>query len=188
MNRVVLQVAKSAILERFGEQQFDRDFLSDFEFLRSDGASFVTLTQNGNLRGCIGSIIAHRSLFDDIYHNAIAAGFGDPRFDPIERSELSGLTIEVSILTAPEPIIYTDFDDLLEKIEPHKDGLIIKRGIYQGTFLPQVWEQLPTKKEFLEHLAYKAGANTSIYAQNPEIYRYRVEAISDDFDEILPLK
>ncbi len=186
---ILLQIAKSAILNKLNiNYTFDEnELLEKYPFLKKDGATFVTLKIDGELRGCIGSIIAYRTLLEDVYNNAISAGFGDPRFNPLSESELSQLSIEVSLLSKPTIIEYKNFDDLSKKIQPNIDGLILKHRIYQGTFLPQVWEQLPSPKLFLEHLSQKAGASVSIYEEHPTIYRYRVDAIEEDFDEILPL-
>ncbi|MDO8453276.1 MAG: AmmeMemoRadiSam system protein A, partial [Sulfurimonas sp.] len=153
-------------------------------FLNNNGAVFVTLNYDNQLRGCIGSIIPHRTLLDDVLHNAVSAAFGDPRFTPLSSRELGNLTLEVSVLSEPTILEYKDYDDLLKKVRPFVDGLILKHGSYQGTFLPQVWEQLPHPEQFLEHLSMKAGANPSIYAQHPTIYRYEVEHIKDNFKNI----
>ncbi|ABB45124.1 AMMECR1 [Sulfurimonas denitrificans DSM 1251] len=186
---IVLRVAKSAILSRFDSSySFDKKALEDeYPFLKESGASFVTLKHNGKLRGCIGSIIAHRTLLEDIINNAISSAFKDPRFKALSKEELTNLNLEVSILTPPEILEYEDYEDLLKKVTPLKDGLILNYGSYQGTFLPQVWDELKTQELFLEHLSYKAGANPSIYAYHPTIYRYRVEAIEENFDEVLSL-
>lgn len=90
-------------------------------------------------------------------------------------------------MSQPELIEYQNYEDLCTKIEPAKDGLILKHGYYQGTFLPQVWHELPSVESFLEHLSMKAGANPAIYKEHPMIYKYRVDAIEEDFDAILPL-
>lgn len=125
--------------------------------LQEPGASFVTLTLGGTLRGCIGSLVARRPLVIDVRENALAAAFEDPRFPPLTLPEFSRLHIEVSVLTAPQPLPYDGPDDLLRKLRPEVDGVIIERGWQRATFLPQVWEQLPNPVEFLEHLCYKAG-------------------------------
>ncbi|MFT7861058.1 MAG: AmmeMemoRadiSam system protein A, partial [Sulfurimonas sp.] len=155
--------------------------------LLEDGATFVTLHYQKQLRGCIGSVLAHTSILEDIINNAQSAAFSDPRFTPLDVSELDELDIEVSVLTAPEHVEYNDFDDLLTKIVPEKDGLILQKASYQGTFLPQVWEELPSVEKFLEHLSYKAGADPSIFEKHPGIYRYRVEAIEEPYNEVLSL-
>lgn len=189
LDTIVLQIAKSAILNYFDpDYTFNkRELLQKYPFLGEEAACFVTLNIEHNLRGCIGSIIAHRTLLEDIISNAQSAAFSDPRFNPLSLEELSSLNLEVSILSTPETIEYSDYSDLLQKITPKLDGLILKHGVYQGTFLPQVWEQLPSTKEFLEHLSYKAGTTPSVYNSHPTIYRYRVKAIEDKFDAVLSL-
>ncbi|WP_373073080.1 AmmeMemoRadiSam system protein A [Sulfurimonas sp.] len=189
LDPILLKIAKTAILSRFDDSfVIDKDLLlKEYPFLNKDGASFVTLNYNGALRGCIGSIIAHRTLLDDIISNANSAAFSDPRFSPLKTDELDKLNLEVSVLTKPELLNYKDYNDLKDKINAGTDGLILKYGSYQGTFLPQVWEQLPDKERFLEHLSYKAGTNPSIYEHNPDIYVYQVDAIEEDFDAVLPL-
>lgn len=189
LDNILLRIAKSAILSKLEDSySFDKDrLLNDYPYLNKDGAAFVTLNHNHQLRGCIGSIVAYRTLLEDIIHNALSAAFRDPRFTPLSPNELEQLVLEVSILSEPEALKYKDYDDLLTKVEPGLDGLILKHGSFQGTFLPQVWEQLPTAKEFLDHLSVKAGANPSIYDDNPTIYRYRVEHIQDNFNEIQEL-
>jgi len=186
LDPILLSIAKNAILSRFSAEYLpDREeILKNFPFLNKDGASFVTLNYDNSLRGCIGSIVSHRILYDDIVNNAISAAFNDPRFTPLDSSELSHLNLEVSVLSRPEIVEYKDYDDLVKKVRPNIDGLILKHGSYQGTFLPQVWSQLPTSKEFLEHLSMKAGANPSIYKENPTIYRYSVDSIEKSFEEI----
>lgn len=190
LQRVLLSIAKNVLLEHFGlSNKIDEGALSrSYPLLAKEGASFVTLHKNGELRGCIGSIIAHRSLLDDLISNTLSAAFHDPRFPPLDQEELSFLDLEVSVLTPPEEISYSDYDDLCSKVVVGKDGLILQHEGYQGTFLPQVWEQLPNVYEFLEHLSYKAGASTEIYALHPKIYRYRVEAIEEAFDAIPSLQ
>ncbi len=189
LDTLLLRIAKNAILRQFGSHNIiDREELvAKYPYLGEDGAAFVTLKYKHQLRGCIGSIIAHRKLLDDIIHNAESAAFSDPRFAPLSSDELTNLTLEVSVLTKPEILEYSDFDDLVQKIQANIDGLILQHGVYNGTFLPQVWEQLPEPKDFLEHLSMKAGADPSIYKEHPAIYRYRVEAIEDDFERITPL-
>lgn len=190
LDTILLQIAKTAILSKLDSNYTidESTLIGKYPFLAQNGAAFVTLNKkNHELRGCIGSIIAHRNLLHDIIQNAISAAFNDPRFYPLGRDELNNLHLEVSVLTPPQPLAYNDYDDLKQKIRPDIDGVIIKYGEYQGTFLPQVWEQLPQSEDFLEHLAYKAGANPTIYSHHPDIYTYQVEAIEEDFDAILPL-
>jgi AmmeMemoRadiSam system protein A len=127
------------------------------EKLIENGACFVTLKINDELRGCIGTLEAHRPLVMDVIDNAINSAFSDPRFYPLNHSELEKIKISISVLTKPKPLPISGPDDLLNKLVPHKHGLILKQGYARATFLPVVWEQLPDKKEFLEHLSMKAG-------------------------------
>jgi uncharacterized protein len=189
LDSILLQIAKSSILNEF--DSYDKSNLSTlsntYPYLKNDGASFVTLHYNENLRGCIGSLVAHRPLLDDIIQNAKSAAFNDPRFEPLIVSEFPNLNLEVSVLSQAEILEYSDYDDLLAKVQPKVDGLILKYGAYQGTFLPQVWAQLPSANEFLEHLSMKAGLHPSIYTMHPTIYRYRVDSLENSFNEILPI-
>jgi AmmeMemoRadiSam system protein A len=142
--------------------------------------TFVTLTIEGGLRGCIGNIIPQESLIRGVKANALNAAFHDPRFRPLSRKEWSKVKIEVSILTEPKPLAYTDSKDLLEKLKPEQDGVIIKKGYHQATFLPQVWEQLPDKKEFLTHLCLKAGLDGDQWEKEKfEILTYQVQAFEE---------
>jgi AmmeMemoRadiSam system protein A len=118
---------------------------------------FVTLTVGGALRGCIGYIEGIKPLFEAVIDNAGNAALSDPRFPPVTPAELSRIRIEVSVLTPPAPLDYKDPQDLISKLVPNEDGIILQKGFRQSTFLPQVWEQLPDKVEFLEHLSLKGG-------------------------------
>jgi uncharacterized protein len=186
IDSVLLRIAKTAILSEFDEKYSipKEKLLEEYPFLSQMGAAFVTLNHNHSLRGCIGSIVARRSLLEDVIGNARSAAFGDPRFQPLRQDEFSDLTLEVSVLTEPKLLDYADYEDLKSKIKPGVDGLILKYGQYQGAFLPQVWEQLPDANQFLERLSYKANANPTIYEKHPEIYAYQVEAIEEKFDDI----
>lgn len=125
--------------------------------LSHPGAAFVTLTRGGQLRGCIGSPLAWRSLAEDIVDNAFKAAFSDPRFPPLAESELDGLALSVSVLTPPVAMRFADEADLLGQLRPRRDGLIIEDGARRALFLPAVWEQLPDPRSFLAHLKQKAG-------------------------------
>ena len=188
LDDILLRIAKVAIISKFKDYSFDKEkILQEYPYLDENGAVFVTLNQNENLRGCVGSLQVHRKLFDDIVNNALLAGFHDSRFNPLNEDDLESLTLEVSLLSPSKKLEYNNFDDLKKKVIPFEDGLILKYKQYSGTFLPQVWEQLTTPELFLNHLAQKAGLKPDIYDFNPEIYRYKVEKISKRFDEILPL-
>ncbi|MDR2592502.1 MAG: AmmeMemoRadiSam system protein B [Chitinispirillales bacterium] len=119
---------------------------------------FVTLNSHGQLRGCIGNIEPIKPLYKGIADNAVNAAFHDPRFPRVKAAELGDIKIEVSVLTKPAPLGAKSADEILEKLKPFEHGVILKMGSRQSTFLPQVWEQLPDKVMFLEHLAMKAGA------------------------------
>jgi AmmeMemoRadiSam system protein A len=143
--------------------------------------TFVTLTINGALRGCIGHIIPQESLIEGVRVNAMNAAFRDPRFRPLSKPEFEKVRVEVSILTTPKPLPYADANDLLAKLRPGIDGLIIRQGYHQATFLPQVWEQLPNKKDFLTHLCLKAGLAGDVWVQDPlEVHTYQVQAFEEE--------
>jgi AmmeMemoRadiSam system protein A len=142
--------------------------------------TFVTLTIGGNLRGCIGHIIPQESLIEGIRVNAINAAFKDPRFRPLDREEWKRVRIEISILTDPKPLSYSNADELLKKLRPGIDGVILKKGYRQSTFLPQVWDQLPRKEEFLNHLCLKAGLDGDEWKKGGlEVSTYQVQAFEE---------
>ena len=179
MKTYLLKLAKEAILEELTQTKIiDREaWLKAYPQLAQKGAAFVTLEKREALRGCIGSLIAHRSLIDDIIANAKAAAFSDPRFPPLQEAELSDLSIEVSLLSEPKRCDYHDSADLQKKVRKGIDGVILKSGSYQATFLPQVWEQLPEFHLFFTHLCQKAGLRGDCLQAHPEIYTYQVEKI-----------
>jgi uncharacterized protein len=131
--------------------------------LQMAGASFVTLTIKGRLRGCIGALEAYQPLADDVREHAVAAALEDYRFSPVQAAEVPALHIEISRLTPAHPLEYTDTDDLLQKLRPGVDGVILRDGVRRATFLPQVWEQVPRKEEFLSHLCMKMGAASDLW-------------------------
>lgn len=144
--------------------------------LRGQGASFVTLTVRGQLRGCIGALEAYQPLADDVREHAVAAALEDPRFPPVREDELSGIQVEVSRLTRPVPLEYRDANDLLSKLQPHVDGVILKDGFRRATFLPQVWEKIPDPSRFLDNLCYKMGAPDNLWrTKHLEVLVYQVE-------------
>ena len=145
--------------------------------LREDGSSFVTLTSHGKLRGCIGSLEPYESLAEDVREHAAGAALKDPRFPPVTEDELSGLQIEVSRLTRPVPLEYQDANDLLAKLRPHIDGVILRdRSYRRATFLPQVWEKIPNPAEFLDNLCYKMGVEPDLWRRKHfEVLTYQVE-------------
>jgi len=146
------------------------------ENLQREGASFVTLTRHEQLRGCIGSLEPRRPLVLDVQENAIGAAFHDPRFPPVSQEELDDLHVEISVLSAPQPLSYDGADDLIAKLRPGVDGVVIERGWNRATFLPQVWEKLPDPHQFLGHLCLKAHLPADAY-RHPglDVYVYQVE-------------
>ena len=142
--------------------------------------TFVTLTMNDALRGCIGHIIPQESLLEGVRVNAINAAFHDPRFRPLSKGEWDRVKIEVSILTEPKRLDYSDSADLLEKLRVGTDGVILKKGFSQATFLPQVWDQLPDKREFLAHLCIKAGLDDNEWKKGKlDVFTYQVQAFEE---------
>ncbi len=143
--------------------------------LQHNGASFVTLEKQQELRGCIGSLEAHESLIQNVANNSFNAAFRDPRFPAVDESELSDIELQVSVLTAPEDMSFTSEQDLLQQLKPGLDGIIFEDGFNRATFLPQVWEQLPTAKLFMAHLKNKAGLPENHWSPSVRIQRYQVE-------------
>lgn len=169
---VLLPIARAAIARRFG-LWFDIDEAIDF--LAEPGACFVTLTQSGKLRGCIGSLEARRPLVDDVKANALAAAFKDPRFAPLSSSEFNVTQIEVSLLSPLSRIEVRDEEHAAAQLEPGVDGIVLECGARRGTFLPQVWENLREPRSFLTELKRKAGLPADFWSGEMRLYRYRVE-------------
>ena len=146
--------------------------------LQAPRASFVTLNVAAQLRGCIGTLEAHQPLVLDVAQNAFAAAFRDPRFPALGRDEFARIEIHISILSVPEPVAFASEADLLARLRPGVDGLIIEEGYRRGTFLPAVWESLPEPGEFLRQLKRKAGLPADYWSAGIRIRRYTVESIS----------
>ncbi|BBG64887.1 uncharacterized ACR [Hydrogenimonas sp.] len=181
MGELLLKIAREAIAEKFGlAPQLDREkLIKEHPELLEKQATFVTLSINGQLRGCIGSIIPHRPLIEDLIANARAAAFEDPRFPSLSAEEFQNVDIEVSLLTVPEQLEYSDIEDLRRKIVPGKDGVILQLDGRQATFLPQVWEELNDFDLFFAHLCLKAGLPQNCLEYHPVIYTYRVEKFKE---------
>ena len=167
----LLKLARAAIAEKLGHQRLP---IIQPAWLAEPGATFVTLTQNGELRGCIGTLEAHRPLGVDVRENAVAAAFRDPRFMPLTLAEFDDTRVEVSLLSASEPLIVASEQDALAVLRPNIDGVVFEYRHYRSTFLPQVWEQLPEPAEFLAHLKRKAGLDASFWAGDVRLSRYTV--------------
>jgi AmmeMemoRadiSam system protein A len=149
--------------------------------LKADGACFVTLTRDGELRGCIGSLEARQPLALDVQEHAVDAAFHDFRFPPLSESELEGLHIEISVLSAPVPLPYQNTENLPGLLHPGVDGVILARGLRRATFLPQVWEQVPEPTTFLDMLCEKMGFEYDLWRrQKLDVFIYRVESFEEE--------
>ncbi len=148
-------------------------------WLRQPGAAFVTLTQAGVLRGCIGSLSAYRPLGDDVAANAVAAARRDPRFAPLDAAELPRTQIEVSVLSDPEPYPVSSEQDARDRLRPGVDGVVLSFAGHRGTFLPQVWQQLPEPGKFLDQLKRKAGLDPSWWDDAVHLERYTVTSFHE---------
>ena len=144
--------------------------------LQAPRASFVTLTLDDALRGCIGTLDARRPLARDVADNAYAAAFRDPRFAPLRPSEWERLHIHISVLSPPEPLNFSSEDELLAQLMPGIDGLILEEGVHHGTFLPSVWESLPDPRDFVIHLKRKAGLAPDYWSPTLRAKRYTTES------------
>jgi uncharacterized protein len=146
------------------------------ESLSQPGASFVTLTSHGLLRGCIGALEARLPLAIDVQEHAMASALQDPRFPPVRPQELPDIAIEISRLTTPQPLPYDHPMDLPRRLRPGIDGVVIHLGYHRATFLPQVWEKIPQPEEFLDHLCLKLGTSPDFWRKNKlEVSVYQVE-------------
>ena len=148
-------------------------------WLYRPGATFVTLRRDGALRGCVGSLAATARLVDDLRHNAEAAALRDPRFAALEPGELARVEIEVSLLSATEPLRFTCEADARAQLRPGEDGVVLRWGAHRATFLPQVWDKLPRPDEFLAHLKHKAGLAPDFWDDGVRLERYRVRKWSE---------
>lgn len=178
-NKVLLEIVKKSILKRFDKNiTLDKEkWLLKHPYLANKTATFVTLNLNGELRGCIGTLSAYRSLLEDLISNSSAAAFEDPRFYELTKEEFSQTSIEISILTEAKELEYKDIEDLKSKIIPNIHGVILQKGSKRSTFLPQVWEMLPSFEEFFSNLCYKGGFDIDCLEKHPEIYVYEVISI-----------
>ncbi|RMG33690.1 MAG: AmmeMemoRadiSam system protein A [Gammaproteobacteria bacterium] len=152
------------------------------EKLQARRACFVTLNRESQLRGCIGHLEPVQTLIEDVAENAFAAAFRDPRFPPLQANETADLEIHISVLSEPEPLPFEDEQDLLAKLRPGVDGLILEAPLgHRGTFLPSVWEQLPHPRDFLAHLRLKAGLPADFPLQQVRLWRYTTESFEGHY-------
>jgi AmmeMemoRadiSam system protein A len=174
----LLEVARASIRHGLEHGSALRVDPGDFSArLREPGACFVTLRCSGRLRGCVGSLEATRSLVEDVAHNAFASAFRDSRFEPLREEEQAGLEVHLSILTPPEPLPCRSEAELLAKLQPGIDGLILQDGPHRATFLPSVWESLAEPKKFLSELKRKAGLGEDHWSDGIRFQRYRAESV-----------
>lgn len=174
---VLLRLARQAMEDAVNNRPLGRlDLKSISPSLCQPGATFVTLTIQGGLRGCVGALEPHLPLAEDVREHAVAAALQDYRFPPVRPDELAEIEIEVSRLTIPQPLEYNGHEDLLQKLSPGIDGVILVDGIHRATFLPQVWDKISDPAEFLDHLCYKMGAPPNLWRQKPlRVFIYQVE-------------
>ena len=168
---VLLPLARAAIAARVG---IEHGASADAEWLRTTGASFVTLTQQARLRGCIGTLRAARTLLEDVRHNAVAAAFSDPRFKPLTKEEYAAISVEVSVLSPLVPMHFSDERDALAQLRTGIDGLVFEYGHHRSTFLPQVWDTYRDAAEFVAHLKHKAGLPPDFWDAEVKLARYVV--------------
>ena len=181
--KLLLQLARQAIeaaVNGLSPPAIDQAQLSPR--LLEPGASFVTLTEpDGELRGCIGALEAYQPLVDDVREHAAAAALEDYRFSPVRSGEASHLHIEISCLSAPQPLVYGDPAELLACLRPNVDGVVLRDGFHRATFLPQVWEKLPDGEEFLAHLCQKMGAPANLWRKKKlQVFTYQVEQFDEE--------
>lgn len=179
--QVLVKLARKTIMDKLGlkiasdKARQLSDALTDNRFKENCG-TFVTLKIDGRLRGCIGSLNSNESIRTGIRRNALNSAFRDPRFPPLTVDEFEHVDIEISILTKPKPLEYTDYSNLLAQLRVNIDGVIIRKGRYSATFLPQVWKQLPEPDIFLSHLCTKAGLSANSWKNTKlEVLTYQVQ-------------
>jgi len=169
--KILLPIARSAISGALGRVISAEE---DAPWLHEKGACFVTLTQNQELRGCIGTLEAHRPLLADVKANALAAALRDPRFAPLAAEELEITNIEISLLSTMQPLQFTSEREAISQLQPGIHGVVFEYGHYRSTFLPQVWEQLPNVHKFMANLKYKAGLPPDFWAEEVRLSYYTV--------------
>lgn len=182
---VLVALARKTLMEKFN-RKISEDAKQNLDVLLEDKAlsvktgTFVTLKIGGQLRGCIGSLVGRDYLTDGVRKNAVNAAFHDPRFSPLTNRELDRLSIEVSVLTEPQPLVYADAADLVTQLRAQIDGVTIRKGSASATFLPQVWQQLPEAETFLSHLCTKAGLSSNDWRRGDlEVETYQVQYFTD---------
>lgn len=174
--KMLLQIARSSIARALQVGDFETDRVDKTaEWLCVPGATFITLTQHDRLRGCIGSLQTHQTLFENVCGNAVSAALHDNRFPPVTAEEFNSISIEVSLLSALQPLTTSSEADALAQLRPGIDGVMFECGVYRSTFLPQVWESLPKPRDFLAHLKLKAGLYADFWSDAVQLSRYTVQ-------------
>ena len=168
---ILLPIARAAIARELGRAH---PACEDADWLRAPGACFITLRMGEVLRGCIGTLRAHRPLVEDVKANALGAAFRDPRFAPLALDELDRTRLEISLLSPLEPLAFTSESDALSQLRPGIHGVVFEYGYHRSTFLPQVWEELTDAAEFLAHLKHKAGLPPDFWDPEVTLARYTV--------------
>lgn len=181
----LLRTARSAIAQSFGGIEPVVPVPdAAYPGLAAPGASFVTILCRDELRGCCGTLEAHRPLLVDVWSNARASAFEDPRFLPLQRHEWTETTLEVSVLSALERLVVASESDLLAQLEPGTHGLVLADARGRATFLPKVWERLPDPRDFVSHLKAKAGWPAGYWTDRMEVHRYTVEVVADPGESV----
>lgn len=175
--QLLIDLVKESIASEFEKSNIPEEKYKNLKELDENRATFVTINLDGQLRGCIGSLTPYRTLGEDIISNAKAAAFEDPRFYPLSQEEFERAEFELSILSVPQVLEYSDVQDLKAKIRVNIDGVILKLDNRQATFLPSVWEILPTFDMFFSHLCQKAGCEPECIESHPIIYTYQTQKI-----------
>jgi len=180
--KIILQLARDALRVAAERGHLPSITLNDLpSVLQQTGASFVTLKKNDDLRGCIGALEAKLPLAEDIRQHTVAAALYDYRFPVVEANEVEDISIEVSILTEPKQLAYKDPEELLRLLRPLVDGVIITDGTRRATFLPQVWERIPSPSLFLAMLCEKASLPPNAWeTQDLQVFIYQVETIHEE--------
>jgi hypothetical protein len=179
---LLLKLARLAMTEAVNGRKIKPLDLSTMPVrLQALGATFVTLTESGELRGCIGSLEPYLPLAEDVREHAVAAALNDYRFSPVRPHELDLIKIEISRLTLPKPLEYETSQDLISKLRPNIDGVILRDGSHRATFLPQVWQKLPVAEDFLDHLCLKMGASPDLWRRKKvSVEIYQVEEFQEE--------
>lgn len=177
--KILLSIARAAISRALNIPCPSLFANSNSFWLSEPGATFVTLTENHELRGCIGSLYAYDPLIKDVSNNAVSAALHDPRFSPLKASELDFVTIEVSLLSKLQPLNFSNEKEALKQLRPGIDGVVLECGPHRSTFLPQVWDNFPQPQQFLAKLKSKARLPENFWTKGITLSRYTVSKWSE---------